>query len=427
MKIRTKKRTHEQVLSIPRPAHKKPMKQRLFWRILLRLLSIPELLAVRFSVKRVGMEKLSRREPCLVLMNHNCFLDLEIASTLLFPRPFNVVCTTDGFVGKNLLMRMLGCIPTKKFIADTTLVRDMTYVLRDLKSSVLLFPEAGYSLDGTATVLPESLGGCIKRLGVPVVMIETRGAFFRQPLHNELKKRRVKIEAEMRYLFSAEETASLSTEEINARLSQEFSFDAFRWQKENRVAIDEPFRAKGLHRILYKCPHCLAEGRMQSEGTRLWCAECNRQYELSPYGELIATEGEAAFSHLPDWVAWERAEVRRELEDGRYRLDCDVKIAMLVDTKCLYDVGDGHLLHTAEGFVLTAPDGTELYRQKSTASYSLNVDFYWYEIGDTIGIGTHSALYYCFPKDTAIPVLKARLAAEERYRQILASRKKREK
>ena len=427
MKIRTKKRAHEQVLSIPRPAHKKPMKQRLFWRILLRLLSIPELLAVRFSVKRVGMEKLSRREPCLVLMNHNCFLDLEIASTLLFPRPFNVVCTTDGFVGKNLLMRMLGCIPTKKFITDTTLVRDMTYVLRDLKSSVLLFPEAGYSLDGTATVLPESLGGCIKHLGVPVVMIETRGAFFRQPLHNELKKRRVKIEAEMRYLFSAEETAALSTEEINARLSREFSFDAFRWQKENRVAIDEPFRAKGLHRILYKCPHCKAEGRRQSEGTSLWCTSCDKHYELSPYGELNATEGETAFSHLPDWVSWERDEVRRELEDGSYRLDCDVKVAMLVDTKCLYDVGDGHLLHTAEGFVLTAPDGTELYRQQATASYSLNVDFYWYEIGDTIGIGNHRALYYCFPKDTAIPVFKARLATEERYREILSSRKKREK
>ena len=32
-----------------------------------------------------------------------------------------------------------------------------------------------------------------------------------------------------------------------------------------------------------------------------------------------------------------------------------------------------------------------------------------------ICIGEGDTLYYCFPKDTAVPVAKARLAAEELY------------
>jgi RIO-like serine/threonine protein kinase len=49
------------------------------------------------------------------------------------------------------------------------------------------------------------------------------------------------------------------------------------------------------------------------------------------------------------------------------------------------------------------------------ASHSLNSDFFWYELGDVIGIGNRSELYYCFPKDKDV-VTKARLAAEEIYK-----------
>lgn len=52
-------------------------------------------------------------------MNHSSFIDLKIASTVLYPSPLNIVCTSDGFVGKERLMRSLGCIPTRKFVTDT--------------------------------------------------------------------------------------------------------------------------------------------------------------------------------------------------------------------------------------------------------------------------------------------------------------------
>ncbi|MBQ9805651.1 MAG: 1-acyl-sn-glycerol-3-phosphate acyltransferase [Clostridia bacterium] len=425
MKIKCKTKTYAEVMSMERPKPIKPLRQKLFWRILLRLLSIPELMATHFKVKKNGMEKLGKKEPCLVLMNHSCFLDLEIASTVLFPRRFNVVCTTDGFVGKNWLMRQLGCIPTKKFTFDISLVHNMVYTVKELKSSVLLFPEAGYSFDGTATVLPESLGQCVKMLGVPVIMIETHGAYARQPLFNNLKKRRVPISADVTYLLSPEEIEAKSAEEINEILKKEFSFDAFRWQKENNIRIDEPYRAEGLHRVLYKCPACGKEGEMHGEGVTLTCLACKKQYSMDEYGELHATEGNTEFPHIPDWFAWQRAEARRELESGSYRLDCAVDIYMMVDTKALFRVGEGRLSHDASGFSLVGCDGELNYSQRPTASYSLNADFYWYELGDVICIGNQKELYYCFPKGKDAIVAKTRLATEELYKIVRAQKEER--
>jgi hypothetical protein len=106
-----------------------------------------------------------------------------------------------------------------------------------------MYPEAGYTFDGTATTLPESLGGFVKMLGVPVVMITTYGAFARDPLYNGLQLRRVKVSAKEEYLLSAEDTKNLSADEINEIIKEKFSFDNFRWQQENKIKIAEPFRA----------------------------------------------------------------------------------------------------------------------------------------------------------------------------------------
>lgn len=419
MKIKVKDKSYAEVLRIPRPQRKKPLRPSLFFRALLKTVSAPELKDTSFSCREIGMEKLGKDEPCLYLMNHSCFLDLKIASTILYPRPFNIVCTSDGFVGKEWLMRRLGCIPTDKFVSDLRLVRDMQYALKTLRSSVLMYPEASYSFDGTATPLPSSLGKCVKLLGVPVVMIRTYGAFLHDPLYNGLRLRKTKVTADMEYLLSPAEIQEKTADGINAILSDRFSFDHFRWQTEHGVKIDEPFRAEGLNRVLYKCPACRKEGGMQGEGASLFCRHCGKRYTLDELGFLRAESGETEFSYVTDWYAWERASVREEIENGTYRLDLPVEIRVLADAKAIYRIGEGRLLHTAEGFVLTGCGGALDYRQKPLASYSLYADYFWYEIGDMICIGDGDRLYYCFPTVRGDYVAKARLAAEELYKKAM--------
>ena len=422
MKIKVVDMTYEQALSQPSAKHCPPQKPSLAFRGLLRVASVPDLRATHFRCEKRGMEQLADDEPCLILMNHSCFLDLEIAETVLYPRPFNIVCTSDGFVGKEALMRSIGCIPTSKFCSDAALVRDMLYCVRKLKTSILLYPEASYSFDGTATPLPESIGKCVKALGVPVVMLRTYGAFARDPLYNGLQKRRVDVSAELKYLLSPAEIAQETVGTINERIFAEFTFDNFRWQQENHISISEPFRADGLNRVLYKCPHCLTEGEMEGKGTTLVCHHCDKAYHLTEFGALEALDGEAAFTHVPDWYAWERRCVREELENGTYQLDIPVRICMMVNTKHICRVGEGRLHHDVNGFHLTGCGGKLDYFQKPTASYSLYADYFWYEIGDMLCIGDHKVLYYCFPQGGGDVVAKTRLAAEELYRSTRAAR-----
>ena len=417
MKISVKHMDYDKVMALPRPKHKNPKKVNLFWRILIRLLTIFGMAGTKFKFEAEGLDEL-KKEPCLILMNHSCFLDMQIAHRILFPKHFCIVSTTDGFVGMGgfmaWLMRQIGCIPTQKYITDLGLISDMSYCFKELKTSVLMYPEACYSFDGTATTLPRKMGVILKKFDVPVIMIESFGAFSRNPLYNELQVRKsVPVSAKARCLFTREQVRNLSVQELSDGLDEAFGFDHFKWQAENGIEISDDFRADGLERILYKCAACGAEGHMKGKGIHLKCGSCGKVYELTTLGHL-KSDTDTEIPHIPDWFRWQRQQVRQEILEGKYLLDCDVNIGMLVDRKHLYMVGEGHLRHDLNGFALTGCDGRLNYTQKPLNSYNLNADYYWYEIGDIIGIGTKDTLYYCFPKDQT-SVAKARLATEEMY------------
>ena len=416
MKIKVIDKSYDEIMAMPKRKHIKPRKPDIFFRTLLKMVSAPDLRRVNFKVTEIGMERLRNHENALYLMNHSCFLDMEIVASLLYPRPFNIVTTSDAFVGRNLLLHLIGCIPTNKFATDTALVRDILYTVRKLKSSVVIFPEAGYSFDGTATVIPDTAAKLIKMLGIPVVMIRTYGAFSYDPLYNNLQLRRVNVSATEEYLLSPTDIQNMTVEQIYEVLKYEFRFDAFAWQRDNHVKIDEPFRADYLNRVLYKCPHCLSEGSTEGRGTHLRCLSCGKSYVLDEYGSMCAEDGFTEFDHIPDWYSWERKSVLAEILAGVYSLDLPVDICMAVGNAKIYRVGEGRLRHSTDGFVLDGCEGKLHYEQKPLASYTVCADFNWYEIGDVIALGNNEYQYYCFPKEGGDIVAKIRLAAEEIYK-----------
>ena len=416
MRIKVKKATLSEVLSLPKEKKFVPKKPSMFWRVLLKILSSFDLKKTNFRLEKSGMETLGKKEPCLILMNHTSFIDLKIAEYSLFPRPLNIVTTFDGFIGLKWLLRQIGCFPTKKFIPERQVLSQMKYCFDELKTSVLMFPEASYSIDGTATTLPMSVGKGLKYFGVPVVTLISSGAYSRQPLFNNLRRRKVNVSAKMEYLLSPAELKTLSVDEINERVKKAFSFDAYAWQKEENVHITEPDRAEGLDRVLYKCPCCKAEGKTVGKGELLTCEACGKVYCLTETGEMQAVDGETEISHIPSWYQWERECVRQDLLSGRYLLDTKVDVFVIVNTKCLYDVGEGRLVHNEDGFKLYDQKGELIHEQKPLFSYSINADFFWYEIGDVVYIGNTDIIYCCVPKDVRNVVAKTRLAAEELYK-----------
>ena len=427
MKTTIKHMDFDQVMALPRPEHRLPRKPTFFWKTLVRAICGLGMGGCKLDYTTEGLEGIGKDEPCLILMNHTCFADMPIAYKILYPRSFNIVCSNDGFIGfwglMGWAMRHLGCFSTQKFVTDMRLVQDMEYCFKKLKTSVLMYPEAGYSFDGTATTLPRKFGILLKKFDVPVIMIETSELYLRNPLYNELQIRKdVNAKARAYLLFSREDVREKSAAELSDGVDKAFAFDHYKWQKEQGLQINEPFRADGLHRILYKCAHCGAEGQMEGKGTVLTCHHCGKQYELTPLGDLQALDGETEITHIPDWYRWEREQVKQDILNGDYLLDTDVDIAIQVDYKAIYMVGEGHLTHDRSGFHLTGCDGKLDYVQTPQACYSLYADYYWYEIADCICIGDNEVHYFCFPKKEGTAVAKIRLATEEMYK-LYKSRK----
>jgi hypothetical protein len=160
----------------------------------------------------------------------------------------------------------------------------------------------------------------------------------------------------------------------------------------------------------------MAEGVNIGKGTHLICNACGKEYELTEYGRMRAVSGETEFEHIPDWFDWQRNEVLKEIKEDRYGFESEVDVYVLTDFKSLYKVGDGVLSHNEKGFFLKGCGGELDIHRAPDASYSLNADFFWYEIGDTICVENEGKLYYCFPKGKDAIVSKTRLATEELYK-----------
>ena len=424
MKIKVKNMDYDEVLKLPKLKHKKPLVPNILLTTLVRILVQPTLKQIKFSYTTERMDLIGKDEPCLILMNHSSFTDMKLAYGIFYPKKTGFITSVDamsGILGK--FMRILGCTPTHKFVTDMSLLKDLEYMLKVNKENVIMYPEAGYSLDGRTTTLPRKLGVLLKRLGVPVVTVITTGAFARDPMYNMLQIRDVKVSAHVKCLATAEEIKEKSVAELDALIDEAFSFDNFAWQRDNKIVIDEPFRADGLQRILYKCPNCGAECKMEGKGTKLICHACEKEWEMDEYGQLKALSGETEYPHIPDWYDWQRECVRKEIEEGTYLLDTDVDIVIQVNLDGVCNIGSGHLTHNAEGFHLTGADGRLDYKQGPGYTHTLYADYYWYEISDTIGIGDNEYSYFTFPK-TEVSVTKARLATEELYKIARANRRK---
>ena len=345
---------------------------------------------------------------------------MAVSARATFPHVANYVVAIDGFIGREKLLRNIGCICKRKFTNDMTVVKHIRTVIKN-KGIAAIYPEARYSLCGTTAPVPESLGQLCKALCVPVVTVVCHGHHVNHPFWNTRRERGVKpTEATVKQLITSEEIASLSVDEINRRIVEELQYDDFRWQLENKIKVDDPDRAVGLHKILYQCPHCKQEFCTSSKGAELTCNNCGKVWTMSEYGELAAKDGETEFSHIPDWYEWERGNVRAEVESGTYSTGVlPVRVESLPNAKRFIPLGKGTMTHDMNGFevTVTSPDGETCVMKKPVASlYSCHIEYeYLFKHGDCVDLNTLEDTWYVYPENCAFSVTKMALATEELY------------
>lgn len=391
---------------------KPPIRQKTHLKVLTWLISLPVVWMRRLKINKVNMKGL--KPPYVLLCTHKSFIDFMVTTACVFPHRANYVVAIDGFIGREKLLRNVGCICKRKFTNDVQLVMHLRKVI-DHGDILVIYPEARYSLIGTNACLPASLGKLAKLLKVPVVTLSMHGNFLYSPVWN-LHKRRVPLSADLTQIITQDEIKRLPKEEISNRINDAFVYDEYNWQKENGIRIKYKDRAKGLHKVLYKCRNCGTEFEMCSDGDKLWCEHCGSQWTMTEYGELIAQDAKEHI-HIPLWYEFLRGEVKRLIEAGTYFFSSDVVIDSLPNANGYIRMGEGRLTHDMNGFTLEGLFGGQpfLLKKDPLSMYSCHIEYDYMGNGDCIDLSTLSDTYYIYPKTQSWSATKLSLATEELY------------
>jgi len=403
---------------------KYPIRQPWIIMLLIWILSKFALIGKKYKVEKIHMDDV--KPPYLLLSNHMYFIDFMLCAMATFPHRVNNVVSIDGYYRRPWLMELIGAIGTRKFTSDIHLVKSIHRVLK--RGDILcMYPEARYSPCGTNSFLPESLGKLVRMNKMPVVVIKHHGNHLNSPFWNYRKKRKAVHYTTMTRILTAEQVKTMTLDQINEAIRQAFEYDDYRYQKESGIRITEPYRAEGLHKVLYQCPHCGVESEMDSKGEELFCNHCGKRWTFNEDGTLTAQDGETEFSHVPDWFAWERTQVEKQIREGTYSFEDEVDVYSLPQCWRFMELGKAKLTHDPEnGFRLTGHYRGEDYsiQRMPLESNSLHIeyDYCYIKPFDCVDISTENDSFYCYPTKKNV-VTKLAFATELLYLRSLEEKK----
>jgi transcription elongation factor Elf1 len=310
-------------------------------------------------------------------------------------------------------MRNVGCLMTRKFVSDSTIYRQIKHSLDVNKVICEIYPEARYSLVGTTSILPDSLGKLVKMAKYPVVTLISHGHHLRQPFWN-LHKRKIKTSTDMTQILTREDIINKSVDDINKLIKESFKYDDYRYQIENNIKIDYVDRAKNLHKPLFICPHCDVEHKMNSDKNKIWCEACGVIYEMDVYGQLKAKDVESKFTHIPDWFEWQREQIKQQIINDNYDVELEVNIDILANSTGFYRLGKGKLYHNRNGFLLIG-DGFEI-KKTVKSMFGVHIEYDYFGRGDGLSFSTLNETFYMYPVDQKYSITKFHFAVEELFK-----------
>ena len=395
---------------------KYPIRQPRFFTWLIWVVSKIALIGKKYKVEKINTDGL--KPPYMMLSNHMSFLDFEFAALATYPHRMNNVVNIDGYYHRAWLMELIGSIATRKFTKDLHLIKSIRKVFE--RGDVLgMYPEARYSPCGVTSYIPDSVGALIKKNKVPVVAVVHRGNYLHAPFWNFRQKRKVPFHTTFTKILDVEQIETMTVDEINKVVRTSLEYDDYRYQKENGIKITEPYRAEGLHMILYQCPHCKTEFKKDSKGAEIFCKACGKRWTMNEDGSLSANTGETEFSHIPDWFAWERKQVEKEIARGEYFYQDEVDVFSLPGCRKFEKLGKATISHDSEnGFVIEGFYNGAKYRVQRMPLQinSLHVEYDYFRIrrADCFDISTEKDSFYCYPTKENI-VTKLAFATEIIY------------
>ncbi|MBQ3108872.1 MAG: 1-acyl-sn-glycerol-3-phosphate acyltransferase [Clostridia bacterium] len=263
--------------------------------------------------------------PSLVVSNHNAdfdpiFLGYAFKNHMYFVASEHVF--RWGFLSK-LLIAVFHPIARLKGSTDSSAALAIIRKLRG-GTNVCLFAEGDRSFNGVTGPTFPATGKLVKTAKASLVTYRIKGGYLATPRWGK-KRRHGPVEGEIVHIYSAEEIAAMSPDEINEAIRRDLHEDAFERQEAEHKKYRGKNLAENLELALYICPMCGKIGKLHSSGNRFYC-ECGLSVT---YTEEGCFEGNTPFANVRDWDQWQQFEIKRRTNFAKEALFSDDNISLL--------------------------------------------------------------------------------------------------
>ncbi|MCR5332552.1 MAG: VTT domain-containing protein [Bacilli bacterium] len=255
----------------------------------------------------------------LLLANHHAWFDFMGIYYLDKDQRYSIVSNNYilrlPFLGRWL--KKSGAIPKKMFTVDINCIKGILKAKKD-GYPILMFPEARLSTDGGHSMINPSIVKLIRKLNIPLVLVQLRNAYFVMPKWRGTMKRG-RFDSEVKVVLKPETYASMSDEELLNIIESNLYFNEF--ENENIVAKGRN-KAHGLEHILYRCPHCGEFYSNVTKGNTMTCSKCGTTYEIDNHYQF--KDGE--YKNIHDYYQAIKEYEKEHINETKIDVEVDTKI-----------------------------------------------------------------------------------------------------
>ena len=329
-----------------------------------------------FDVKKV------KKKPFMLISTHASRDDYLYNLYGMRVNNIHIVCGYRNVFQKYVysIFKSIGVIAKYLYQPDPTAVKQMLKSVK-MGDSLFLAPEGIQSTSGSTHPINPATMDFIAKCKLPVILCKTNGSYLtRTRYSSDIKKG--KMNFHYTYLFTPEELATKSKQELYAKLMEHFKYNEFDYNRQHKIAFKgEKPNAFGLEKIIYRCPHCNSEFKIKVDGEVVSCSECGYSVRMDEYYLLNPVSKDMIFDDTDKWYKWQRKILHGETRSDEFCLTQKVKLSDINPSKLgknfsSRDIGEGVLTLTNKGLHYV---GTQLEESvdlffEAQAVYSLIFD-----------------------------------------------------
>ena len=195
----------------------------------------------------------------------------------------------------------------------TTATATVMEMLRAVKAgrNVCMFAEGNRSWDGDTAEISPATGKVVKSARCGLVTYRIEGGYFVSPRWGK-GLRRGRLYGAPVNVYTKEQIAAMSVDEINEVINRDLHEDAYARQLESPAKYKGKYPAEQMESLLFICPGCHGIDTMHSQGDTMTCSNCSASFRYNEYGML---EG-APVKTIKEFAAWQRELVQEAAKAG---------------------------------------------------------------------------------------------------------------